>query len=441
MEYVNIDKKAFVVGSYDVVIVGAGPSGMCAAVAAARCGVSVGLVERYGIVGGNLTIGNVGPIMGKVSAGTMGDEVIKLIKAEFHQQAPDVERGKIVLANWLRREGVDVYLQSPVVEVITTGKSIHGVVIGTHNGLGTIYGKIVVDATGDGTVSCLAGAAHMKGRDSDGRMQPASIMFTLGGVDEKVAIISRGETKDVNKSMVPAGSFVDVCKEANEKGDLPENVNIVRLFYTTRPGERMVNATQANNIDVTSLGDIWKGELDLRNQIEQVVRFLKKTVPGYEKCYVQVSSNTIGIRESRRIVGAYILSDEDLENGAKFDDVIVHDVNFLVDIHNPDGAGQAEGKAAAVRAYDIPYRCIIPEQVDNLITSGRCISGTHRAHASYRVMNICMAVGQASGIAAALSVKEGVLPRELNYKHIQEELSAAGATLKRESTAETAQKV
>ncbi|MBN1686667.1 MAG: FAD-dependent oxidoreductase [Spirochaetales bacterium] len=429
MEYVGINKKTPVIASYDVVVAGAGPSGMCAAVAASRCGSSVALVERYGIVGGNLTIGNVGPVMGKVSNGTMGEEVTGLLKAEFNQQAPDIERAKIVLVDWLQDEGVEVYLQSPVVEAVTEGKSIKGVVVGTHDGLASILAKVVVDATGDGTVSYLAGAACMKGRDSDGLMQPASIMFTLGGVDEKIAIISRGETKDVNKAMVPAGSFVDVCKEANEKGLLPKNVDIVRLYYTTRPGERLVNATQANNIDGTSVGDLWKGEVDLRNQMELVVQFLKQNVPGYENCYVQTSSNTLGVRESRRITGTYILNDEDLQQGARFNDVIVHNVNFLVDIHNPGGAGQAEGKAAAVRSYDIPYRCIIPETVDNLITTGRCISGTHRAHASYRVMNICMALGQASGIAAALSAKKGVLPRNLKHELVQKELTDSGVVL------------
>ena len=429
MEYAGIAKKAPVIGDYDVVVAGAGPAGICASVAASRCGASVALVERYGIVGGNLTIGHVGPVMGKVASGTMGEEIAALLRAETNQQAPDTERAKIVLVRLLENEGVNLYLQSPVVEVTMEGTSLHGVVIGTHDGLAAITGRVVVDATGNGTVSCLAGARYMKGRDTDGLMQPASIMFTLGGVDEDIAIISRGETKDVNKSMVPAGSFVDVCKEANEKGELPKNVDIVRLYYTTRPGERMVNATQANNIDGTKVGDIAKAEMDLRNQMEQVVRFLKKTVPGYENCYVMGSSSTLGVRESRRIAGIYVLDDEDIQNGVKFNDVIVHDVNFLVDIHNPDGSGQAEGKAAAVRSYDIPYRCIVPEKIDNLITSGRCISGTHRAHASYRVMNICMAIGQASGIAAALSVKEAVLPRNLQHEHIQKELTASGVTL------------
>ncbi len=429
MEHVSLTKNAPVIGSYDVVVAGGGVSGMCAAVAAARCGSSVAMVERYGIVGGNLTVGNVGPVMGKVSAGTMGEEVLGLLKAEFNQQAPDIEQAKIVLTTWLHEAGVNIYLQSPVVDVLMDGTSVHGVVVGTHNGLAAITGKIIIDATGDGTVSCLAGAAFMKGRDPDRLMQPVSIMFTLGGVDEEVAIISRGETKDVNKSMVPAGSFVDVCKEANRKGVLPEYVDIVRFYYTTRPGERLVNATQANNIDATQVGDLAKAEVDLRNQMGQVVRFLKETVPGYENCYVQTSSNTLGVRESRRIKGEYILDDEDIRQGKKFSDVIVHDVNFLIDIHNPGGAGQAEGKAAQVSAYDIPYRCIIPEELDNLIVTGRCISGTHRAHASYRVMNICMALGQASGIAAALSAKNGILPRGLDYKDVQEELTGSGVDL------------
>lgn len=135
------------------------------------------------------------------------------------------------------------------------------------------------------------------------------------------------------------------------------------------------------------------------------------------------------MRESRRVIGEYTLSDLDVESGQKFPDAMVHSANFLIDIHNPDGGGQAEGVSKQVNAYDIPYRCMLPKSVENLLVTGRSISGTHRAHASYRVMNICMPMGQAAGIAAALSAQNGVAPRQLDYRLIQNELTKLGVDL------------
>ena len=152
-------------------------------------------------------------------------------------------------------------------------------------------------------------------------------------------------------------------------------------------------------------------------------------MPGYQHCYIKSIASTLGVRESRRVMGEYVLQDDDLRKGRRFDDVVVHRANFVVDIHNPTGGGQAEGLAEVVQPYDIPYRCLIPETMDGLILSGRCISGTHRAHASYRIITVCMATGEAAGVAAALSVKAGVTPRQLPVKQIQQKLMQNGAVL------------
>jgi hypothetical protein len=297
------------------------------------------------------------------------------------------------------------------------GNAIRGVLLVTPTGLQAVHGKTVIDATGDGFVSYLAGAGCEVGRGGDGAVQPTTLEFTLYGVDESRAISCYGDSDRVK---LPDGTpYRQVCGDANRAGELPPNVTIVRLHKTFYGGERNVNASQANGYDTLTLAGIAAAELDLRNQIERIVSFLRKRVPGYENCRVKSSASTLGVRETRRVVGDYILSDKDVEEGSKFDDAAVRDAWFLIDIHNPKGGGQAEGQAKMAKPYDIPYRCLLPKGIENLLTAGRCISGTHRAHASYRVMAICMAVGQAAGTAAALSAKGAVTPRALSYRELQ----------------------
>jgi hypothetical protein len=335
-----------------------------------------------------------------------------------------MEGAKLRLLDAVKQSGADVYLQTPVVDVRMEGKRIKALVISTPEGPALVEGKIIVDATGDGMISFLAGAPFQVGRE-DGRCQPATLEFCIEGVDENRAITCYGDSDPVK---LPDGSsYHDLCAGANVRGELPENVSIVRLHPTAFPGERNVNATQANGFNTLSPEGIFAAEYELRRQIPQVVSFLQKHVPGYENCRLKSSASTLGVRESRRITGDYVLSDTDVETGAAFDDVVVHKAWFLIDIHNPQGGGQAEKQAKMAKPYDIPYRCLLPLGVDNLLTAGRCISGTHRAHASYRVMGIAMAVGQAAGLAAALCGKAGVVPRELEVKKIQEALRQQGA--------------
>lgn len=388
----------------DIVVVGAGPAGICAAISAARQGMSVLLVERYGAVGGNLTLGNVSPILGKVSAGTMYDEIVKLL-AERHLDEQrvetrngkeihiDAEEAKGILINLLYKNSVDVMLQTSVCDVIKEENSIKGLVLATPLGLAAVHAKRIIDATGDGTVAYLSGCSYKIGRESDGKTQPVTLEFTVTGVDESRAIMCFGGSDPVT---LPDGrKYADFCKECEQNGILPENVSIVRLHRTFYPGERNVNATQMNDINGLETEDLYRAEFELRNQINSVLDFLRKYIPGYEKCMIKTTADTLGVRETRRIEGEYTVCDDDVEQGRKQPDAVVHNAWFLIDIHNPAGGGQAEGHSKMAVPYDIPYGALVPKEIDNLLTAGRCISGTHRAHASYRVMAICMATGEA----------------------------------------------
>ena len=423
---------------YDVIVAGGGPAGIAAAVSASRLGAKTALIERYGILGGMLTSGHVQPILGSAEGQTMYDEIVSLLQ-DGHDNIPvvatrngreigfDLEEAKHRLLKLCVENGVCVYLQTPVADVTMQDNRVTGVVILTPTGLSELHASVVVDATGDGFVAMRAGAPFEVGRSSDGKCQPATLEFTVENVDDSHHFFCYGGSDPVT---LPDGRrYSEVCKEACAHGELPENVSIVRIHHTLQPNERNINATQANGFDTLTPQGNTAAEYLLREQIPVVVDFLRKNAPGFENCRVKSSASTLGVRETRRFIGDYVISDEDVEKGARHADVVVHKAWFLIDIHNPTGGGQAEKHSQPATPYDIPYRSLLPKGVEGLLLSGRNISGTHRAHASYRVMGVAMPTGQAAGTAAALSALKGCTPRELDYHALQDALEAYGVRL------------
>ena len=431
MAQINYAKQIDVRAAYDVVVAGSGPAGLCAAVAAAREGAKVALVERYGVVGGNLTVGYVGPILGMVGRGTMRDELVELLGVPENDmigesgRAHDFERAKRLLAKFVAHPNIDVYLQTSVCDVVKEGDRLCGLIVATNDGPFALMGKTIVDATGDGIVAYMAGAPTEKGRD-DGLMQPVTLEFTISGVDESRAIFCIGDVDDVR---LGDERFLDFCKRCAEEGKLPHKLAAVRLHPTVRDGERQVNTTQVNGVDMTRVEQIFAAEVELREQIALLEHFLRENVPGYENCRCVASGATTGVRETRRVMGDYVITAEEMAEGCRFDDVVVHRAEFIVDIHNPEGAGQAEEHIQYCKPYDLPYRCFTPRDVEGLYVAGRCISGTHRAHASYRVMSICMAMGEAVGIAAAMCAERGCTPRMLDVAALQNRMMERGIEL------------
>lgn len=417
---------------YDIIVAGAGPAGICAAVAAARQGARVALIERYGVVGGNLTAGYVGPILGSVGPGTMRDEVCGLLGVRDNDwigeqgNAHDFEEAKFTLADLVAKESnIDVFLQTAVFDVIKEDNVVKGLVCASNEGPLRFEAPVTIDCTGDGIVSFMAGAEVGKGRE-DGLMQPVTLEFTIDGVDEERGLICIG---DVDNVELNGQRFLDWCKERAAEGKIPEKLAAVRLHPCVEKGRRQVNTTQVNRVDITRIEQIFPADYELRQQINLLRDFLRENLPGYENIKVIGSGTTTGVRESRRIMGDYVIDADELSAGKRFPDVIVHDALFIVDIHNPDGAGQAEDKIQYCQPYDLPYRCFLPKGLEGLMVAGRCISGTHRAHASYRVMSICMAMGEAVGIAAALSVQNGCTPRQLDVTLLQKTMTDKGIVL------------
>jgi hypothetical protein len=223
----------------------------------------------------------------------------------------------------------------------------------------------------------------------------------------------------------------DLVREATQAGELQLPREDILFFATPHEEEVSVNSTRVTRVLGVDVWDLSYAEWASRRQMRQIAEFLRRYVPGFEKSYVAQSGVQVGVRETRRILGDYQLSADDVLAARKFDDAIARGA-YPIDIHNPKGSGTLLKRLPPGEAYDIPLRCLLPRNVEGLLVAGRCISGTHEAHSSYRVMPIVMATGQAAGVCAALAARARVMPREVAARRVQEELVRQGASLRRE---------
>lgn len=275
--------------------------------------------------------------------------------------------------------------------------------------------KTVIDATGDGDVAAKAGVPYFLGRETDGLMQPVTIMYKVAGVDYERAVFPGSFETTVETEK---GELQALAKEK-----LPFPAGHVLLYRTSLPGVVTCNMTNAIGIRGVDADDLTRGEMICRSQMEAIVGFLREYVPGYENCYQISSASLLGVRETRHFKGMYTLTQQDILDRASFEDWVVREARFNFDVHNLTGASldKTGGQKHFPKdnSYEIPYRCLIPQGVEGLLLAGRCISGTHMAHSNYRVMPMCVAMGEAAGYAAALSVKQGKSVAEVAAADIQ----------------------
>jgi len=457
MDFINEQKKTPVVRKVDVVVVGGGPAGFGAAVAAATSGAETLLIERYGFLGGMLTGGLVVwlPIdklvplkeSGETKAlqgGIIQDLVKRLVdvggaidpSVAYQAQVgletyfpTDPEIMKVVLQNMIEESGANLLLHSFAVDVVKEANEIKGVIIESKSGRQAILANVVIDASGDADMAAAAGAEYEKFE----KPLMMSLMGTMANVDvEKAIKYSREEGRE---------EFDRLVDEAIKKGELvisekkvlPESPpvtvtpplvldpnNLTSNWY--RRGEAGGWLESAFG-DCTNVNDLTRAEITTRKTILSIMNFFRKYVPGYERAYMVYTGTQIGLRESRRVLGGYFLTaDKDMGEGLKHSDVIVK-----------CRSGGPRDMALTARApiFDIPYRCIVPKVVDRLLVAGRCISVDHKAATllSPRDESTCMCLGQAAGTAAALSIKRKVKPRNLDIKILQETLKKQGANL------------
>jgi hypothetical protein len=442
----------------DVLVVGGGPAGIAAAVAAARHGARTVLMEQYGCLGGMATVGLVGPFM--TSYDTEGSEqivmgifqelVARMVEEggaihpsdvppgtdhvsfihEAHQNATpfDPEVMKYVSMEMVQDAGVDVRLHARLVRVLADGDRIESVLFSEKGGLALAKARMFVDATGDGDVAAFAGNPFEKGRAGDGKLQPASLFMRIGGVDdEKVAAWAKANMGPEQRL------FESFVAKAKKDGKFPKNCprESVGLYRQPREGEWRVNTTRVLDVDGSDPDSLTRAEIEGRRQAHGLMRFFNEYCPGLEKAYLVDTGFQVGIRETRRVDGLYVLTKDDVEQARRFEDSIGR-YSFFMDIHNPTGSGQETHERLYIkggRFFDIPYRALVPNRTRNLLISGRCISSDHHANGAIRVMPACFATGQAAGTAAAEAARQGCAPAEVDVEALRAALHEDGAVV------------
>ena len=437
----------------DVLVVGGGPAGIMAALAAASDGLKVALIENRSFVGGNMTIGL--PVLGFL--GQKGNQIIKGLPQKFisrlaeqdgaseHRPCPlhmsitlvEPEAVKNVALEMLIEAGVDVLLYAMCAGVIRDGNHLRGIIIESKSGREVILAKQIIDCTGDADVAFRSGVPCEQG-DEAGGVQPPTLMFCLGGVDtEKLRTSIAEEPRTYLTDFIPAEYFGQnnqfivvglrsLIQKAEADGlHLPVERTIV--ITGLRQGEVWVNMTRVNGLDGTDPASLTHGEIEGRRQIVDIQKYLIKYVPGFENAFFTKMAPFIGIRETRRIIGKYIMTADDVLGCAHFDDAIAV-ASYPLDLHHPEGGGCTLEWCGD--CYDIPYRSLVPQVIDNLLVAGRCVSSTHEAMSAIRVMAPCMAMGEAAGRAAKLAVRDGVAPADVDVTKLQRELVDSGAYLR-----------
>lgn len=430
----------------DVVVVGGGPAGINAAIAAGRQGASTILIERYGFLGGMSTAASVYPWMTYHT--DSGQQVIKGIAQEIIDRL--IERGgspghlrdtigfvhtvtpyhpeiyKLLAIDMLKEAGVKLLLHSFVDGVEVENNYIKSVQLTGKSGHIQVYGNMFVDTSGDADLAHLSGVPTQMGREGDKRTQPMTMKFRMRGVDLEAIrqeminnptnFYHKTPFEELNE--LPLTGIQGFYSQWNA-AHVPINRDQVLLFAGPEHDEILVNCTRVQGLDGTDIEDLTLAEEEGLRQVMLMAEFLQKSIPGFSQASISSVAAQIGVRETRRIDGLYRLSMDDVVTGRHFEDVIARS-GYPIDIHDPSGKGVTEALVQGDGAYDIPYRCLVPQQVHNLLAAGRCLSTTHEALATTRLTPSCMATGQAAGTAAALASAAGTTAAAVDVAQLQE---------------------
>ena len=427
----------------DVVVVGGGTTGPLAAIAAARRGKNVVMIERFSSLGGVLTLGlntkPSGALVGGLpleiwnlarSAGGAGDDYMALTKTGDVKIASrtDPEIMKMLLTRLCVDAGVQILFETFVSNPVVEDGKVIGVVIENKGGRQFVGAKVVIDCSADADMAAKANVPFVMGSGgTEAKMQPVSMYFTMSNVDVKRLAQWAKTSDDIPARAIPKTDegldynlWLTGFNKTLQQWQKDSGVKLQRENITlkTAGGVMYVNGTRVLGVNVFSPREFTAAIVECYRQIEGVAQCLRERVPGFENARIGQVSPILGVRETRHITGEYTLTGPDSLGGHHFDDSIAADASAL-DIHDPKG-GDVDFQS--LPPYEIPYRCLVPMGVEQLLVAGRCISADHAAHARSRNMPACMATGQAAGVAAAVAIEEGVSVRNVPVKKVQDAL-------------------
>lgn len=453
------ERKINVHTTADVIVCGGGPAGVCAAIAAARCGKKAVLIENYGFLGGAMTVNAVNGIGswyydldGRTLISGIAEEIIKNItkagdrpcdaaKVDYLMKPVDSkpdyknngnyffhihpEYAKKVFDDMVIEAGVELFLHTSAVMPIMDGDSVCGVFIESKSGREAILGKVVIDCSGDGDIAARCGCEYKIGREEDGACQPMSMIFGTSKTAAPDLWAPKGCGEGCRSELVK-NRYEGAVKQARERGIIKYNPNDIFCASTQismyQKDLRLNNFTRVQACSGIDAEELTQAEIMGRKQVHEAIDFMRTYMIDCEDAQLVSTATAIGVRESRRILGEYVLTGDDVINGRAFDDCICRGI-YTLDIHNPSEIGKPSVLKDLEQPYDIPYRCLVPKTKENLLVAGRCISGDETAMSSYRIMSHCMVMGEAAGTAAALAIDDGVTVRSINVQKLRKILT------------------
>ncbi|MFA5927829.1 MAG: FAD-dependent oxidoreductase [Candidatus Margulisiibacteriota bacterium] len=445
---------------YDVLVCGGGVSGCCAALASARNGARTLLVEETSQLGGAITQNLVYPMMTfhsspleQVIKGIPEELIGKLVKhngSVGHISDPlgcaatmtpvDTFSFKKCITEELKTAKVDIVFNSRVIALQKDGVKLKGATIDNGINKKELKVKTIIDATGDADIAVLAGVPFILGREADHKTQPLTLIFQMEGIESAAVreyirhnpdefVLSNEARKNLyNIPLLAVSGFFSKVKEAQKKEGIILFRDRVLYFDLMQKGEIAVNMTRVSGFDPCSADELLHAKAEGEKQVRECVYFMQNYLPGFTNARLLRMAPKIGIRESRHIIGHATLTRQDVLTGSKYEDGIACGA-FPIDIHSPDGAELQMQKMAPGTSYNIPYRCLLPQEVKSLLVTGRAISATHEASASARLSPTCLALGQAAGTAAALAAKINIDVSALDPELLRKTLAEQGAVV------------